>query len=374
MATINTNNTKAAMLVINAETKAPIELPLHIQEQIVEPIVNFQNWVKDLIRTNGDKDLDTKMLPGGKIKYYAYPKQTKADREMNISYDDTTGKINGGMFGAEKAGGLVGGVDSTYGSTLVSDEITLVSAKFLKHRFSNEDAKRKGLGNLTGLKLADWTAELSEEAFNDLKNAIVSAIGEKGKWATDASSTWDAVVPSGEGVRVLSKDYTDGKVVIDDIVKALIYRDKLGLKGTPEESYPLARGLNSSTSAQILLSADNNSLILKALEDSTNGWLRGVAVNKDTNLISSITYLGNTVKVKVVTDMPQKAAKDFNWLIIEVGKNGAMAMPNKFSNTSTVRPSYESISTEFSELEAVGLVAGLKFLQPELMWGSFKNT
>lgn len=94
------------------------------------------------------------MVEGGKIKYYAYPKQTKADRNIEISYDDTTGKINGGMFGAENAG-LVGGVDSTYGSKIVSDEITLAPAKFLKHRFANADAQAQGLENLVGMKLAD---------------------------------------------------------------------------------------------------------------------------------------------------------------------------------------------------------------------------
>lgn len=93
------------------------------------------------------------MLPGGKIKYYAYPKQTTA-RDLEITYDDATGKINGGMFGAENAG-LVDGIKSTYGSTLVADEITLLPAKFLKHRFANIDAKEEGMGTLVANKLAD---------------------------------------------------------------------------------------------------------------------------------------------------------------------------------------------------------------------------
>lgn len=370
MATIKTNNTGTALLVINQATKAPIELPLHAQEAIMAPIVNLREWINKYVRTGGVKLGE--MVPGGKAKYYAYPKQTKADRDYEITYDDTTGKINGGMFGAEAAG-LVGGVDSTYGSNLLSDEITLQPAKFLKHRFSNADASAQGLETLISMKLGDWTAEIAEDALVALKAGLVAAVGTKGAWAS-TDTTWNAVVPAGAGVRNQGKDYADGKTAVKDIVDTLVYRDNLGLKGTPEVSYPLARGLNSASSARIIISAAVNALILKDLEASANGFLSGVGTNKDTGIVTSISYLGQTVQVEVVTDMPQKGGKDFNWMVLEVGKYGAMALPNKFTNKSTTRPSYETISTEFQELEAVGLVAGLKFLQPELIFASFKAT
>lgn len=370
MATIKTTNTGTALLVTDLATKAPIELPLHAQEAIMAPIVNLREWINKYVRTGGVKLGE--MVPGGKAKYYAYPKQTKADRDYEITYDDTTGKINGGMFGAE-ASGLVGGIDSTYGSKLVSDEITLQPAKFLKHRFSNADAEAQGLGTLISMKLADWTSEIAEDALVELKGSLVAAVGTKGTWAS-SDATWVAVVPAGAGVRNKAKDYANGKTAVKDIIDTLVYRDNIGLKGTAEESYPLARGLNSASSARIIISAAVNALILKDLEDSANGFLSGVGTNKETGIVTSISYLGQTVQVEVVTDMPQKAGKDFNWMVLEVGKHGAMAMPNKFTNKSTTRPSYETISTEFQELEAVGLVAGLKFLQPELIFASFKGT
>lgn len=367
MATVTTKGNGKALLVVDAGTKKPIDLPLRAQEAILAPIVNLRTWINSHIRTGGIGE----MIPGGKIKYYAFPKQTSA-RDVALNYDDTTGKLTGGMFSVNTTQNYVGLTESTYGATLVSDEITLLPAKFLKHRLSNQDIKENGLQNLVALKLQDWTNEIAEDALVALKANLVAAVGTVGKWATDASFT---LPTTGDGVRAKAKTYTvdaaGGEAAIKDIVATLQYRDKVGLKDGVETTYPLARGLNSSTSAIIDISANVNTAILLAVEKSTNGFLSGVGINKELGIVNSISYLGKTVKVNVVDDMPQKGGKDFNWLIVEIGKYGALALPNKFIPNSLVRPSYESLELLFKEIEAVGLVAGLKFLQPELMFASF---
>lgn len=369
MATVTTKGAGQALLVIDAGTKKPIDIPLKNQEAILAPIVNLRTWINKYVRTGGMGA----MVPGGKIKYFAFPKQTTG-RDISLSYDDTTGKLNNanGVFSLNTTLNTVGITESTYGTTLVSDEITLQSAQFLKHRFSLQDIKEEGLSNLVSLKFQDFTNEIAENALVALKANLVAAIGTMGKWATDAGHT---LPTTGTGLRLQAKDYTtsaaDGQQAVNDIVAALQYRDKIGLKGGVEVSYPFARGLNSSTSARIMISATVNTAILTAVQASQNGFLAGVGANKELGIITSISYLGKTVQVEVVEDMPQKAAKDFNWLIIEVGKYGALAFPNKWEATSLVRPSYESMQLMFKELEAIGLLAALKFLQPELMFGSF---
>lgn len=367
MATASTKGQGQALLVIDAGTKKPIDLPLKNQEAILAPIVNLRTWIQKWIRTGGIGE----MIPGGKIKYYAFPKQTKG-RDIELTYDDTTGKLNGGMFAVDTANNQVGLTQSTYGATLVSDEITLTPAKFLKHRLSKQDIKENGLANLVALKLNDFTADIAEDALVALKANLVAAVGTTGKWAKDAGFT---LPTTGDGVRNKATDYTvdatGGEEALADIVKTLQYRDKIGLKDGVETTYGLARGLNSSTSARIGISSNINYAITKAVEKSTNGFLAGVAINRELGIITSISYEGKTVPVEVIGDMPQKGGKVFNWIIVEIGKYGALALPNKFIPTSQVRDSYESLASLYVELEAIGLIAGLKFLQPELIFASF---
>lgn len=366
MATVTTKGAGKALMVIDAATKAPINLPLAAQDKILTPVVNLKDWIKKRMRTGGTG----KMLPGGKIKYYAFPKQTSA-RDIEITFDDSTGAINGGMFGAE-SGGLLDGIKSTYGATLVSDEITLKPAKFLKHLMLQYDIEQEGLENLISMKLGDFTSETAEDALVSLKASYVAAMGTTGKWATDKGF----IAPTtGIGKRVKNTTYAataqGGINAKTDIIAQLQYRDKIGLKDGVEPTYPFARGLNSSQSCLIEISSEINTAMLKALEDSNNGFLTGIGVNREKGLITSISYDGKTVPVEVISDMPQKNGKNFNWNIIEVGKFGAMAMPNKWNPASTVRPHYEGLSIMGKVLEAIGLLAGLKFLQPELMFSSF---
>lgn len=368
MATVTTKGAGKALMIIDAGTKAPINLPLAAQEKIMTPIVNLKEWIRARMRTGGIG----KMLPGGKIKYYAFPKQTTA-RDIEITYDDSTGNINGGMFGAE-SGGLIDGIKSTYGINLVYDEVTLKAAKFLKHTFMNSDIAEEGLESLTAAKLADFTNETAEDALVALKTSYVAAMGTRGKWAIDKGYT---LPTTGTGKRVENVTYTvdaaGGKLVKDKIIDKLIYRDKIGLKDGVEPTYPFARGLDSSKSCLIEISGDINKAILKAVEESQNGFLTGVGVNASTGVVTSISYNGKTVPVEVVDDMPQKNSKDFNWNICEIGKHGAIAMPNKWNAASLIRPDYEGLSLIGKKLEAVGLLAGLKVLQPELMFSSFKQ-
>lgn len=367
MATKSTKGKGKALLVINAATKAPIEVPLKAQEAIMQPVINLKKWIRRRMRTGGKGQ----MLPGGDITYYAYPKQT-AGREMEITFDDTTGQINGGMFGAADASNLIGGIKSTYGTTLVKDKITLQSAKFLKHVFSKQDAKQEGLGVLVAAKLQDFTAEIEEQALVDLKAALVAAYGTTGQWATDAGYT---APTTGTGKRVQAKDYTasaaDGLIAMADIVAVLKYRDRIGLKDGVETSYPFARGLNSAKSTIITISDVVNEGLLAAIQASTNGFVAGLGADTKNGLITSISYNGKRVAVEVIDDMPQKGGKDFNWSVEEVGTHGALALPNMWSAGATVRPHYEGLATQYDVLEATGLVAGLKFLQPELNFASF---
>lgn len=48
-----------------------------------------------------------------------------------------------------------------------------------------------------------------------------------------------------------------------------------------------------------------------------------------------------------------------------------MACPNNFEGASQVRDHYEGVALLGSIIEAVGLVMGLKYLQPELNFASF---
>ena len=115
-----------------------------------------------------------------------------------------------------------------------------------------------------------------------------------------------------------------------------------------------------------------NDMILKAVEKSSNGFLAGVGIDVEKGLVKYISFLGQSVKVEVISDMPAKAGKAFNFLVEEIGKHGAIAMPNVFNAGSMVREHYEGMAMLGTILEAVGLVAGLKLLQPELNFGSFE--
>lgn len=368
MATVSTKFTGTALMVLDKENNSPIKIPLHAQETIMAPMVELKDWINKRMRTGGMG----KMLPGGIITYYAYPKQIKG-RDIEITYDDTTGKINGGMFGAavdENGQSVIGQIKSTYGVSLVKDTLTLKSAKFLKHKLSNDDIQAEGLGTLVQLVLGDFVAETKEEALVDLKTAYVAAFGTTGKWATNAGFT---PATTGTGKRVQAKTYTvdaaGGKAAIEDIKAVLKYKRAIGLKDGVEPTYPFARG-TSLNSTLIELSSEVNEAILKAVEESANGFVAGVGINKEGAIITNITYNKMKVNVEIVDDMPQKGGKPFNWSVVEIGRHGAMALPNMFSNKSMVQNDPDS-PLLYREVHAVGLLASLKFLQPELNFASF---
>lgn len=370
MGTFIADGSVSALQVFD-ENKKPVSIPLFRQKEIMEPIVNLRDWISKFMRTGGQKADSA----GNKFTYWAYPKQAET-RDLKIEYDDTTGKMTGGYLGAEDSNGMIDGVvKGTFGTKIFKAEITPESAKFLKHFFSKQDVATNGLENIVTFKINDWNNKVKERTLIDLKTAFVATAGSLGTWATKAGFVQPT---SGIGLRVKNKDYQasaqGGKDAIDDITNALKYRDKIGLEDGVETTYPFARGLDSSKSTIIIVSSEINDYIKIAIQENVNQNLLGVSFENGTAILKGIAYEGKIVNVEVVNDMPNKNGKKFNWAIIEVGQNGAYAIPNTWEPFVGIFPNYGGLISQDFVLEMIGLKMSLFVLQPELNFWSFSST
>lgn len=370
MADVNSNGVGKALAVIDVSTKKHIVIPLKQQEEILAPIVNFRTWIKSIMRTKGIAKAN--ILPGDKVKYYAFPKDQAKWRELGIKVDDQTGEISGGIFGTPDGDGTFGAIRKTMGNKLVSAEVEMTAAKYINHRLMNKDIEESGLAKLIVMHMTDANEQLEEELLISFKAALVASMGTMGTWATAAGHT---LPTTGVGARIQSKDYATtaagGLEIIADIKACAEYRDTIGLKDGNEKDYPFARGTNTSSSGKLIISGDANDAILLAVSESGNGFLPGVGIDKEAGVVKYITYRGKKIEIAhIVNDMPQKGGKDFNWTIIETGKHGSFAIPSVWRKQAEVAKEGLVAKT----LEMIGLVIGFESLQPELTFASFKAT
>lgn len=354
--------------VYDAATKENITIPLTSSGAIMGIVNEIRTWIKSRTRTGGKGTV----LPGGFVEYSAYPKQAVDRRDIEITIDDTTGKVTNGMLGSEASSNF-GYIAPTVGQKIVKDTITFEGANFIKHVFAKSDRKGTKLGELLNFFIDDNVFDLLEDNMIKLKSTYVAGFGTVGKWATDAG-----YVPPGAGVglRLRAKTYAKtiagGQEAIKDIKAILEYKESLGRKDGNEPTYPFSRGMNLSKSTLISISADINDSIGLAVESSTNGFIHGVVYSKQTQQISHISVNGKNIPVEIQTDIPARSGKQFNFAVEEVGRKGALAMPNVFKLQSKIRDHYEGNSLTHSIFEMIGLVLGMKWFQPELNWGSFE--
>lgn len=359
MADIIAKNVVKAITVTEAGSKTPISLPRNAQD-IITAQTDFESFLKNLVRTGGTG----KLQRSGKI-YYDFYAKTKMDRNIQQTVDSATGLHKGQMYGDQTSDqtGTFGYVEPTTIS-IASDSVELVGGKFFKELITDEELERENMPTLATNRIAGYRDGLEDEQIGVIKLAIVTSVGMTGKAAKDFGYNAPAN-------RLLSKDYTEdeagGLAAYSDIDKALRHKGKIGREdGTGiETDYPFARGIKVKKSSSLIISSKLNRALTIAFKESPSGTFPGLQVGSD-GTVSKLFDMP-----VLVDDLPQKDAKDFNWVLVETGKHGAIAMPTVFDFSATIRPHYEGVSILAKIIEGKGGAYGLKFMQPELNFGSW---
>lgn len=353
-------NITKGITVTDAATKSPISLPRNAQE-IITAQKQFESFLRDFVRIGGKG----KLQRDGKI-YYDFYGKAKMNRDIQSTIDGTTGLHKGSMYGTEVANGASGTFGYVAPTTIkiASDSVEMTGGKFFKELITNRELELENMPTLATNRIEMYRDGLEDEQIGVIKAALVYAVGQTGAAATSFGYT-------NPGDRLLAKTYTEdeagGLDAYSDIDKALKHKEKIGREdGTGvETNYPFARGMNIGKSSTLAISSSINRALTFAFKESPSGTFPGLEVSK-TGQVS------NLFGVKVyVFDLPQKAGKDFNWMVIEKGLHGAIAMPSVFDWESTIRPHYEGVSVLGKIIEGAGGSFGVKLMQPELIFASF---
>lgn len=354
MATIKSKGITKGLTVLN-NLDGGVNLPVNA-EAVIKRQVALEEFIKNFVKLGGKG----KLQRDGKV-YYSIFAKADMNREITVTSDGKV--VTAGMYGAES--------DSTFGyvkPTTVKayeDFVEMVGGKFMKELITNRELEQENLPTLASDRISTYQNGLEEEIIMDIKSAIVAGIGTTGKAATDAG--WTA-----KTARLVSKTYTvdeaGGLAAYNDIDASLAALLNIGKKGSAEADYPFARGRNAGD-ITLGLSREVNRALTIAFKESPSGTFPGLSVDQASGDV--LNLFG--VKVVILDAMPQKGGQDFNWVLITTGENGAIAMPSVFSTEFLIRPHFEGVSTLANIIEGEGGSYGIKFFQPELMFGSFKK-
>ncbi len=353
---------KTRGLTVLNNTDGGVNLPVNAEE-VIKRQVALEEFIKNFVKLGGKG----KLQRDGKVYYSIFG---KADLEREITVTSDGKVVTAGMYGAEALTSGVPNKGSTFGYVapttvkVYEDFVELEGGKFMKEIITKREQEQENLPTLVADRISTYQSGNEENIIHSIKLAMVAAIGTTGKAATDAG--WTAT-----DARQIDKTYTideaGGLALYNDIDSSLGSLLNIGRKGSTEEDYPFARGRNAAD-VTLGISRDNNRALTIAFKESPSGAFPGMTVDQTSGQVTSLFG----TKVVILESMPQKAGADFNWILITTGQNGAIAMPSVFDLGFVVRPHYEGVSTLADIVEGQGGSWGIKFFQPELIYGSFK--
>lgn len=359
MATLTSKGTELTLSIIKKVNGVAsfVNLPQRYQE-ILNNKVKHDEYMLNLTRVWENPYVSD----DGTVKIILTPKFDDSF-DVTTQIDSTTGKVTGGILGAENSGRF-GYIEPT---TLVIGETSIAQGhkKAIKTIVAKEDiAAKGGIKNVLQWVIKNYFDKFKQNEIALIKNNLVETLGTVGKAASEQQFSTTVA-------RVLSKDYptteAGGISAIIDINAALNAKSRIGLEdGTGVEvTYPFARGMEVKENTTLIISEELNVALLLAVRGSYVGYMP--ATKEANGQISGL--FGVTV---IVRDMPEKAGKKFNWMLVEKGENGAVAVGTRVPLSWRIRDNSSGIEGLHTIIESPDAHnTYISAIQPELNFGSF---